>query len=126
MAGATTLADAVEMTRAGLSDSIIIQHIRSHGVVSSLNANDLIALKQQGVSDGVIAAMQSFDDTSYVAQANYEVPFSEPAVQLPATRVVVRERVYPRRPHPPAGYYHRVPYRRNCGPGFHWGFSYRH
>jgi hypothetical protein len=59
LAGAVTSEDAVAMTRAGLSDDVIISHIRAHGVARPLEVNDLIALRNQGVSDAVIKALQT-------------------------------------------------------------------
>lgn len=47
----------IKMVKAGMSDSIIISSINSQPAHFSLSANDLIALKQAGVSDGVMAAM---------------------------------------------------------------------
>lgn len=47
----------IKMVKAGMSDSIIISTIDSQPAHFSLSANDLIALKQAGVSDAVMAAM---------------------------------------------------------------------
>lgn len=54
-----TTADVVAMTRAGVNEDLICNHIRSHGVAVPLQAGDLIALQQQGVSPRVIAEMQA-------------------------------------------------------------------
>src|SRR5262245_20045722 len=58
LAGAVTADDAIAMTRAGLSDEVITSHIRANGVAKPLQVNDLIYLRNQGVSDAVIKAMQ--------------------------------------------------------------------
>ncbi len=58
-AGAVTLVNVVEMTRAGVSDELIVNHVNIHGVASTLQSSDLIYLKQEGVSDPVIRAMQT-------------------------------------------------------------------
>ena len=50
--------DVVQMVASGLSDTVITEHVRSYGVTQSLNVNDLVYLKQQGVSDAVINTMQ--------------------------------------------------------------------
>lgn len=47
----------IKMVKAGMSDSIVISSINSQPGHFSLSANDLIALKQAGVSDAVMAAM---------------------------------------------------------------------
>lgn len=47
----------IKMVKAGMSDSIVISAIDSQPAHFSLTANDLIALKQAGVSDAVMAAM---------------------------------------------------------------------
>jgi hypothetical protein len=57
--GSVTIADAVAMTRAGVSEPLIVTHIQNHGVAQPLGANEIIYLRNQGVSDGVIAAMQA-------------------------------------------------------------------
>ncbi|MES2222874.1 MAG: hypothetical protein V4587_18130 [Acidobacteriota bacterium] len=51
----------IKMAKAGMSDSIIISSINSQPGHFSLSANDLIALKQGGVSDAVMAAMIAKD-----------------------------------------------------------------
>ncbi len=47
----------VKMVKAGMSDSIVISTINSQPAHFSLTANDLIALKQAGVSDAIMSAM---------------------------------------------------------------------
>ncbi|HEV2169446.1 MAG TPA: hypothetical protein VGR40_00785, partial [Candidatus Binatus sp.] len=47
----------IKMVKAGMADSIVISEIDSQPAHFSLSANDLIALKQAGVSDAVMAAM---------------------------------------------------------------------
>jgi hypothetical protein len=51
----------IKMVKAGMSDSIVIPTINSQPGQFSLSANDLIALKQAGVSDAVMAAMIAKD-----------------------------------------------------------------
>jgi hypothetical protein len=46
------------MMTSGLSDDVIITHIRTHGVAASLTPNDIIRLHDSGVSENVINAMQ--------------------------------------------------------------------
>lgn len=58
LANAVSIPEVIEMTHAGLGDAVIVTHVRAHPVATPLNSNDLIALKQQGVSDPVINALQ--------------------------------------------------------------------
>ncbi|NIL96025.1 MAG: hypothetical protein GTO53_02020 [Planctomycetales bacterium] len=58
-AGAVPLADVIAMTQSGVSDRMIITHIHTNGVAAPLSAQDLITLKQAGVSDAVTHALQT-------------------------------------------------------------------
>lgn len=49
--------EVLELRRNGASDDTILARIYSEGVNRKLNADDIIMLKQQGVSDAVIQAM---------------------------------------------------------------------
>jgi hypothetical protein len=53
------IADIIGMTRSGQSDVIIINQIRTTRSTFQLTASDLDMLKQNGVSDRVIAEMQA-------------------------------------------------------------------
>ena len=55
---AVTNYDLLQMTRAGLSEDVIISTMRSRGARIDLSPQSLIALKQQGVSDRVVMAAQ--------------------------------------------------------------------
>ena len=109
MAAAVTPADVVAMTQAGLSDDVIATHIRAHGVAQPPQVNDLITLRNQGVSDNVLKALQS----SPGPQAMLNAPGASP--------VVIQERVYA--PPPYYGPYWGPPpffgysYGRSYGPG---------
>jgi hypothetical protein len=50
--------DVINMTRAGVDEELIVNHVRIHGMAAPLQAQDVITLQQQGVSKRVIAAMQ--------------------------------------------------------------------
>lgn len=115
MAGAARTEDVVAMTHAGLGDQVIVAYIQSHGVAEPPTAQDMILLKQQGVSDSVINALQ---------QASLAA--AEPIP--PPTRPVIIEQHHYLRPAyfgPPLGHFHR---HRHEGPrhrkGFHWGVSF--
>ena len=57
-AGAVSQDDVISMTKAGVDEELIVNHIRAHGMDAPLQTNDLIVLQQQGVSTRVIKAMQ--------------------------------------------------------------------
>ena len=59
LAGAVRVDDVIAMTRAGVAPELIMNHVRAHGMVAPLQANDLIVLQQQGVDSRVIATMQT-------------------------------------------------------------------
>lgn len=75
-AGAVTPADVTAMTKAGVNEELIVNHVRAHGMAAPLQAADLIQLQQEGVSTRVVEQMQA----------------SPPR---PAQTVVVQERVPP-------------------------------
>jgi hypothetical protein len=54
-----TLEDVARMSQQHMSDAIIINQIRTTNSFYSLNADHIMWLKQQGVSDYVVAEMQS-------------------------------------------------------------------
>ncbi len=58
-ASAVTPNDVIAMTRGGVNEELIVNHIRSHGTAAPLQPNDLITLQQQGVTPRVIATMQA-------------------------------------------------------------------
>jgi hypothetical protein len=47
------------MTRAGVNEELIVNHIRAHGMAAPLQSQDLINLQQQGITPRVIATMQA-------------------------------------------------------------------
>ena len=57
-ARAVTFDSVCEMTASGLSEDVIREQIRANGTMQRPSAQDLIMLKQRGVSDGVINALQ--------------------------------------------------------------------
>jgi hypothetical protein len=89
VAGAATIPDVVAMTRAGVDEGLIINHIHAHGLAAPVQANDVIYLQQQGVSRNVIAVMQ----TQPVAVAPEVVPVYAPP---PSGGIIIEERWGPR------------------------------
>lgn len=119
-AGTTTASDVVSMTRAGLSDEVIANHIHSQGLAQPMTAGQLISLKQNGVSDGVLRAMQ-------------EASATPAAVGVPATTPVVVQQHYIEQPvavwGPPCPYPVWGPHPRHVHrgrPGVSWGINVRH
>jgi hypothetical protein len=111
--GSVTIDDVVAMTRAGVSEEVIVTHIRNHGPARPLQAGDLIVLQQQGVSPRVVQAMQS-SPPPQVAAVGPEV-LVEP---YPVPAPVYWGPPYAYAPYPPPYYYPGC--RRG---GMHWGVS---
>jgi len=107
LAGAVTINDVISMTKADLSDEVITGQIRSNGVARRPLTEDVIALKQNGVSDAVI---QSLQQTPHPVERVR--PVSQPVIverhyhSAPAVPVFVGP---PRRVR---HYYHHAPPRR--------------
>lgn len=110
--------DVVQMVRRGLSDSIIIQHIRTHGIRQRLAVDDIISLHEQGVNGPIINAMQTAPVYSYETPVygpdGYPIWSAEPSVLYPSRPGTPTSRgpVYtvpepPARPHRPYIYPNR-------------------
>ena len=109
-AGAVNLGDVVAMTAAGVDETLIINHIRSHGMAAPLTTEDVIALHQQGVGTNVIKTMQS--------------PPPRPVAVAAPTPVIVEQYHYgPPVIAPPCHQRHWYP-RRHRSPGVSWGLSF--
>ena len=54
-----TVSDVVALSRADVDETVIINHIRSHGLAAPMRTADVVYLQQQGVSRKVIEAMQA-------------------------------------------------------------------
>ncbi|MGN6547527.1 MAG: glycine zipper domain-containing protein [Aureliella sp.] len=53
-----TTTDVLAMTRSGVGESVIVNHVYATGVQRRLDTNEIIMLTQQGVGENVINAMQ--------------------------------------------------------------------
>ena len=110
VSGPVTKDQVIEMTSAGVEESVIIAHIRSHGVARKPRVEEVIAMSKQGVGTEVIKAMEG----SAVARVRPR-PSARPAV-------VVEEHYHgpwwggPRRAYRSYG--------RRRRPGVRWGFSF--
>jgi hypothetical protein len=91
--GPLGLEEVVRMAQSNVGDDVIIEQIRLTNAFYTLNAEQLIWLKQQGVSDRVIRAMQTSGTQPAV---RYVTPLPPP----PATTVIYERPVYVR-PCPP-------------------------
>ncbi len=60
-ARAVTDYDLISMTRAGISDDVIISTIRARGARLDLSPQSIISLKESGVSDDVLLAAQEMN-----------------------------------------------------------------
>jgi hypothetical protein len=120
--GAVTPQDVIAMSRAGLSEDVIATHVRTNGVTQQLQVNDLIYLRNQGVPDSVLQAMQQ----APTSQARYNAAYTASLPPPPPPRPVVVEHVYPAPVYYPGpywgGYYHHHYHRPPPG-HVHWGIS---
>jgi len=111
-AHAVTNQDLVEMTRAGLSEEVMINTIRSRGSRIDTSPMSLVFLKQSGVSDRVVMAAQSATPvaaTATVAAAPIAVPPT--AINAPPPAVIVTPApVYYAPPPPVIRVYSGYPY----------------
>lgn len=115
-AQAVTNQDVIRMTRGGLSEGVIAGTIRNRGGRFDLSPDALIALKSEGVSDGVIQSMQSNITAPAVVGATTVVPPPTvvavpppppPTVYVtprPSAQIVIGPRRWHRRP--PLHYHH--------------------
>ncbi len=103
------------MSQAGVDDELIITHIRHNGVAHVPGPQELISLKEQGVSTAVIRAMQEPPKPPRRETVVIEKPAPPP--------VIVEEYHYgPPWHYRPPHYYYRYHNRR---PRVGWGFSFR-
>jgi hypothetical protein len=110
-ANPVTTNDVLSMTRAGVNEELIVNHIHTHGLAAPLQTQDIIALQQQGVSPRVIATMQE----PPVQQA-------QPVIvqQGAPPPMIIEEYPYGRPYWGPPCYYR--PYRP--APSMHWGVGF--
>lgn len=93
-----SLDQVIQLTRSGVGDDLIVSHIQQTGFHQALTANDLILLKNQGVSDRVIMSLQRPSAPAAV--------YAPPVRYAPPVTVVEEVHVVPAW-HGPAYYYPR-------------------
>lgn len=82
---AVTMEQVVQMTNSGLNEDLIINQIKTKGIRQSPSTDDLISLKNSGVSDAVIRQIQNGGSARFVAPR---------AIPYPQSPVMFEER-YP-------------------------------
>jgi len=133
-----TALDVLEMSKAGLSDSVIINKIDSSGASYDLSVADIIGLKKEGVSDQVINYMintrnapkgRAVSSAPRAAVVSYAAPAPAVYYAAPAPAYVVRDYYYD----PPVSFSFNYgwggPYWGRCGywgrGGWGWGYGPR-
>lgn len=79
----------IQLEQAKISDATIIAYIQSTGNTYSLNASQIVFLRQQGVSDPVITAMLTQPKAAPADAAAASAPAASPAPVADASTVVV-------------------------------------
>ncbi len=107
MATAISIDQVIRMTQSGLDEQLIVNQINANGIERRLRPEELMMLKNNGVSNNVISAMQTAPLTSVAPRvASWGVR---------PTEVIVEERWI----HPSPGYYfYGPPHPRYCPPGY--------
>jgi len=113
-ARAVTNLDLIRMTQAKVSEEVIISTLRARGARLDLSPEGLIALKESGVSDGVLIAAQNLM-RGYAARPTTIV------TEQPPRTVIVNPRPAWEYGYPPRQYYYHDYYH---GPRvqYHFGF----
>lgn len=116
---AVTIGEVLSMTRSGVSEGVMINHINQHGVQQRLEVSDVILLHREGVSEPVLTALQR-------ARVGGTTVYAAPA-PVYAAPVIVHDYHYVRPAYPVYGprYYHpHYPHRGHYhGSGTSFGFS---
>jgi outer membrane lipoprotein SlyB len=105
-----TMADVITMSRSGVGDSVIMNHIQTKGVERRLEVSEIIYLHQQGVSEGVISTLQNAPLNSRPQVSTYSYPVRQP------TNIIIHENVPTYTP--PRGYYNQGHYHSNYYPSY--------
>lgn len=121
MSRAVSTTDVITMTRNGLSDDVVANHIRENGVQRKLEVSDVIMLHKNGVSEVVITAMQN---------ASVGTPVYVAPPQYAPRPVIVQEHYYVRPSYwhcpPYYGHHHHFHHHHHPHSHFHWGVTFGH
>lgn len=116
-ASGVSMNDVVNMSRSGISDSVIMSHLQSKGVQRRIEVSDIIALHQAGVSDTLIGVMQQAPLATQLA-----APAARPqSVVVQQPNVIVQERPVYYRPAPVIVHEYYEPYHGHYFHGGHHG-----
>jgi hypothetical protein len=83
------LQEVVKLSQSHMGDDVIVNYIRSSGKSYRLSADDIIYLNGQGVSQGVISALQTTSAASPNPAAVVPAPMAPPSGPPPAQPVVM-------------------------------------
>jgi hypothetical protein len=72
--------EVVRLTKAGLSDSVVLEKIKSEGVAARPSAEQVVSLKNDGVSEAVVGAMLT---APVVEERTVEVVYDYPYYSYP-------------------------------------------
>jgi outer membrane lipoprotein SlyB len=113
-AGGVSIQDVIDMTRSGVNENVIVDHVQRNGTLRPLGKEDLIQLSREGVSERVIRAMQ--EPPRYAQPAGYVA--AGPAYVVPGPPPPVVVEYYDGPYWGPRRYHHHHP------PGYSVGFTY--
>ena len=78
--------DVIAMLNAGLSPTVIVNKIRTSKANFDLSTNQLIRLKQAGLNDDILQAMQGYSENSDQRQPSISQSQPQPQNQPPRRR----------------------------------------
>jgi hypothetical protein len=107
------------MSRSGLSEAVIINHIQANGVRQELQVADVIRLHENGVSQQVITAMQRPRTTSIVPTTVAQAPVYQTAPPIIVEQYVTPRYVTPRYVYPTPAPYYNSHHHYHQSPGVH-------
>jgi len=134
--------DVVKLSRAQISEDIIVNFVQNSGTIYNLGPKDIVNLKNEGVSDRVLNAMLDQKKTvpqSQVASAGQPAPTVPNAPTVPDANAVAPAPtytqpapvytqpapVYDQPASPPASTVYVIPYSGYYGP-YTYGYPYRY
>ena len=134
------VSQVLQLSQAKVGDSTVLAYIQNSGTGYTLTANQIIYLKQQGVSDAVLNAMLTkYQNGAPGTVATAPAPAAAPAIETaapattvvadsepaPATTVYVPSTTYYYTPAYYGGYYYPYSYYGWGYPGVSLSFGYR-